>query len=490
MAVAFIGNVNGVATSATGSLTLNYTPGTGIDKILCATGGVHRSGRTMSSIVYDPIGENKPFTRFAGIANSYEASIWYLLNTDIINSAAKDIVFTPSGNSRMGVNAAEFTGVDQTTPLEDAQTATLASAISIVTPAIISAADDITIDRMFTEAAVNNLAADSGQTELQNANTNLGYAGCSYGDPAEPTMGWFWTNNRFCAIIGVNIKAAVGGGAGETFLATSLAGSNATGELSTGIELNTTASAFAIIESSLNVGITFAALASGSGFAISVLQTAIDFLAVTSASASAIAGVFSEINFQCEAQATVNVFSNLVNEVEFNATSSASAFCLADVLTAINLSAQATGSAIAKADLVGDLELRADSLSGAQIDANIQAGIDLTSAASAQSFALSDLQSAISFSAQAIATGSVTANISAQIILEATISIIGSASGALKTQINLAAEMLASGSISTDLFNGVIVAIILANEGDAFFATINDGNSEFSIKNEGDAFFQ
>jgi len=208
----YISSTSDVVTSATADpFNISHTISSGTDTALVVSAGVHRSGRIMSSVTLDETGLNLALTKFAFAVESYEASIWYLINPPV---GTFNLRLIPSGNSRMAGTVIDFSGVDQTTPLENAQSVTSTSATSLVTPSITTGVDDITVGRFFTNASATNLVAGLNQTELQNANAGAGYGGCSYADPGKPLMRWDWDNNRLCGLLGVSVKAAAGGGGG------------------------------------------------------------------------------------------------------------------------------------------------------------------------------------------------------------------------------------------------------------------------------------
>ena len=184
--------------------------------LLIAVHCLQLSGQTVSSITYNSVAATLVATADQG--NRY-TELWRLA-APATGSNTLAATFSASMNN-VGVRAISFTGVDQTTPLGSAVTATGNSTTpSVIVPA---ATDDLVFDCLTIEHA-GTLSVGAGQTSRYNAIVAGGgfnkAAGSTEPGAASVTMSWSDTAGGPWAMIGVPIKpvAASGGGGVPRFM--------------------------------------------------------------------------------------------------------------------------------------------------------------------------------------------------------------------------------------------------------------------------------
>jgi hypothetical protein len=222
MAIAFDNSIDAFGAAAITTLeSASFTVGSGSDRILMV-GVLSGAGTPVDPSAVKWGGSSGTSLTQVGatvnIGSNVKLSLWRLVNP---SAGASTIHVTwGSAQDERALVAASYTGVDQTTPLGTAATATGASS-SAITVNVSSAAGDLVVDAagfLDDGGANRTLAVGADQTsraEVEGA--DLGFEGLGMSEEAgAATVTMSWTISAAVnawGTIGVALKPAAGGGA-------------------------------------------------------------------------------------------------------------------------------------------------------------------------------------------------------------------------------------------------------------------------------------
>lgn len=199
MAIAFDAATTGTAAGA-GSLTFSHSVGAGgADRLLVVA--VSIDNRTVTGVTYG----GTAMTSVGSATNGAQVShMWRLIAPA---TGANNVVVTLSGGGTDIVAVAtSYTGVDQTTPLGTAATATGTSTTASV--AVTSATDELVVDSVSSN--LGTLTVGAGQTQRGNTTAGDNFGGASEEVGATSvTMSWTIGSSSAWASVGVSIKGIV-----------------------------------------------------------------------------------------------------------------------------------------------------------------------------------------------------------------------------------------------------------------------------------------
>jgi len=217
VAVAFDATSGGAATSDTNTLTVSHTA-SGTDRYALAFVAYRQlNSATVSGVTYNGVA----MTRLGGGlgSDSEYGDLWEIVNPP---TGAQSVVATLSANSRgLTLRVITFTGVHQTTPSRNFNTATGISTAPSVT--ITSASTDLVLGALVHRDAGTNVSAQgSGQTsrwnQLPDSYTAFSGSARSHGSTepgaASVVMDWTISSSQGWRASGVSIQEA--GGAAPT----------------------------------------------------------------------------------------------------------------------------------------------------------------------------------------------------------------------------------------------------------------------------------
>jgi hypothetical protein len=187
----------GVATGATAAesptiATASRTLGSGTNRVLIACVMFYNGpgDKTVTGINYDSdagAGSDKAFTKLGDVGTEIRGEIWYAVASESGGTGHFDVTF--SGDIWGHVSVTEWTGVDQTTPLEGYAEATGDNATPTVN--VSSATGTFVIDAAVS--TTNAATVGANQTVQYSANTsdNVVWGASSIeGGAATVTMSW------------------------------------------------------------------------------------------------------------------------------------------------------------------------------------------------------------------------------------------------------------------------------------------------------------
>lgn len=207
----------GSATSATKAWDYNAlttgsrTLGSGTNSLLLAVIAWRDDAGddTISGVTFDPGGANEQaFTYYGRYGTDLKVEFWYILDTDLPKGQSGTISCnrTTTSNEWAGhIIVTEWTGVDQTTPLENGTSANGDSATPSV--AITSAVGNVVVDGLSTFAGA--ATADASQTSIYSADSTGGQilgASSKENGAASVTMSWS-ISSTYWRLGGVSINS-------------------------------------------------------------------------------------------------------------------------------------------------------------------------------------------------------------------------------------------------------------------------------------------
>ncbi len=212
--------LDGASSSATGaanadSLSFSHTAGSGSDRLLLV--GVSwnagsATGREISSVTFDGTALTPVFTQQAGTQLRYSA-IWALLDPPSGVTGTVAITFNGTVTNGIVAGAANFAGVDQTTPLGTPNGAGMDSNDDAATVTLTGlSGTELVFDNVFQGASAESqtLTASGGQAEQWNgwiSNTRAA-ASTKQAISDSVTMSWTADSASYWAIAAVPIKPA------------------------------------------------------------------------------------------------------------------------------------------------------------------------------------------------------------------------------------------------------------------------------------------
>lgn len=208
MAVAIGTDTDATLNSAATSTTVSHTVAAGTDCLVVRVGFWNNFGVTISSVTYG--GVALTLVGANTVSGASDAGGTYRLLSPTVGTANVVVTFSGTG-APGGVNAANLSGVNTTTPTGTFATATGTSNTPSV--AVSGATDDLVLDVMATD-----LGSAPGVGAGQTAQYAVSSGGEGVGISSEPgaasvTMSWSRTGSADWSIGGVAFKAA---GAGPT----------------------------------------------------------------------------------------------------------------------------------------------------------------------------------------------------------------------------------------------------------------------------------
>jgi hypothetical protein len=208
---------SGTANPTSSSISFSVTTGTGTDRLMLvgASWNCGTTNRTISSVNFTPSGDsplvlNEVFTQqytwaWSGGGTAYRyTAIYSLLTPPSGVTGTVNISFSGAVANGIIAGAANFAGVDQTTPLGTAGGATGTSDSAAPNPSVTLTGlngDELVFDSVFigTNSTSQTLVADAGQSELWNVNgwsnsnssfNTRGAASTRQATGASATMSW------------------------------------------------------------------------------------------------------------------------------------------------------------------------------------------------------------------------------------------------------------------------------------------------------------
>jgi uncharacterized repeat protein (TIGR02543 family) len=168
------GAVSSGTADGVSSINVAHTTGTGTDRLMLVgvSANSYGTARTISSVTFTPSGGSAATLALVGSVENESgrlAAIYSLLNPPNGVSGTVTITFSGSVGNGITVGVANFSGVNQSDPLDDfvSTVGTEASAINVNVPADIN---DLVFDEVFLGAAtIPSLTVDASQTQLWNA---------------------------------------------------------------------------------------------------------------------------------------------------------------------------------------------------------------------------------------------------------------------------------------------------------------------------------
>lgn len=211
MAIAFDAatSFNGGA-SQVSSVTFAHTVGSGANRILVVGVALRNgTGQSVTGVTYNGVAMTS-----AGVAingTTVRTSLWTLVNPA---SGTHDVVVSMSAAAVVAGGAHSYTGVDQTTPIGTAATATGNSNAPSVN--VSSATDQLVVDSGGHSNSTSNGTVGSGQTQSYHdkstgaATSNVVAYGSREAGAPTVTMSWSTSdsNARPWAIVGVPLRPA------------------------------------------------------------------------------------------------------------------------------------------------------------------------------------------------------------------------------------------------------------------------------------------
>jgi Divergent InlB B-repeat domain len=225
----------GTGAANAGSVSFSHTTGTGSSRLL-VVGVSWNNGsdvRTISSVTFTPGGGGAAQPLALAVHHTHstqnrDSSIYYLVNPPSGNTGTVAITFSSTVASGIVAGAANFAGVDQTTPIGVTNFADSGSAQNTTPSVTVSglAGNELVIDNVFQGASSSSqtLTAGSGQTQRWNdfAGSTRAAASTEQAGGSSVTMSWTAASNAYWDIVAAAIRPA----ASDTFNLTLEAGWN------------------------------------------------------------------------------------------------------------------------------------------------------------------------------------------------------------------------------------------------------------------------
>ncbi len=192
------------STSVSLSLTMS-----GSDRILVCNVSVYNPLGTITGVTYDSVAMSEVSgSPLPLLLSSYSTSVWYLVAP---NTGTHNAVATTNTTTIIDMICAQYTGVDQSTPLGTwAEASGSGSSPQTATVNISSASGEVVVDVVRSDAA--GATAGSGQTERNN---QIAMGISDEAGASTTTMSWDLTRAQPIewVIGGISLKPVGGGGA-------------------------------------------------------------------------------------------------------------------------------------------------------------------------------------------------------------------------------------------------------------------------------------
>jgi uncharacterized repeat protein (TIGR02543 family) len=223
-----------VNTAASGTtITINHTTGTGTDRLMlvgvswnCGTTNRTITGVTFTPDAGSPVGLTEVITRLGyNASNPRYSAIYSLLNPPIGQAGTVTITFSGSVSSGIMAGAANFSGVNQITPLGTPNGANGTNSTSPSVDLTGLNGDELVFDNVFLGAGSSSytLSVGPGQTQLWNpayvANLRAA-ASIEQATSSSVTMSWTASTQNYWAITAVPINPAPAGPTHDLTIAT------------------------------------------------------------------------------------------------------------------------------------------------------------------------------------------------------------------------------------------------------------------------------
>ena len=184
----------------TATLSIPHTTGSGDDRLMLVgiTANSYNSAQTISSVTFTPSGDSAiSMSEVGSVENEAGrlSAIYSLLAPPISTAGTVTITFSGSVNNGMAAGVADFSGVNQSDPLDDFVSAigTEANTITLDVP---TDPDDVVFDNIFLGAAtVPSLTVGSDQSEQWNANSDRVRGAASIETAVGATTEMSWTTS-------------------------------------------------------------------------------------------------------------------------------------------------------------------------------------------------------------------------------------------------------------------------------------------------------
>jgi len=165
--------------------------------------GVVMNSSTNSSVTYNTVTMN-----VTGDANAGGGNRARMLDLEAPSDGSNNVVVTQASLDNITSDAASYTGVDQTTPVDTAATATGNS--TAVTVDVSSETDDLVVDVVTWQGGGGTITAGASQTDRVNIAPANGasLAQSEEAGAGTVTMSWTKSASGLWGTIGVNINAA------------------------------------------------------------------------------------------------------------------------------------------------------------------------------------------------------------------------------------------------------------------------------------------
>ena len=184
----------------TATLSIPHTTGSGDDRLMLVgiTANSYNSAQTISSVTFTPSGDSAiSMSEVGSVENEAGrlSAIYSLLAPPISTTGTVTITFSGSVNNGMAAGVADFSGVNQSDPLDDFVSAigTEANTITLDVP---TDPDDVVFDNIFLGAATApSLTVGSDQSEQWNANSDRVRGAASIETAVGATTEMSWTTS-------------------------------------------------------------------------------------------------------------------------------------------------------------------------------------------------------------------------------------------------------------------------------------------------------
>jgi len=220
MAVALFGTISSQESNSDPA-DLTHTIESGESDVLLVSGSHKQgSGADMTSVIWDPSGDNETLTEaIDGNDGTRYANLSYRTNPANQDDSSYTLRFDYNGGAGAGRQGGlNFSGVDQTTSVSNAASENAGSAAINVSVTTNSDSDDQVVDACCGFAFSGTLTVGGGQTSRIDIDTGGNVFGMSTeGGGSTPTeMDWTLPKSGTWASSGMLINAAAGGGAGPS----------------------------------------------------------------------------------------------------------------------------------------------------------------------------------------------------------------------------------------------------------------------------------
>lgn len=179
--------------------TVSHTTGSGSKRLLLAIVAWNGTA-TVSSVTYNSIALTSTTAANSPYSN-HKTQIWYLVAP---STGANNLVVTLSASSALNTAVVTYTGVDQTTPVENVTSSS--NDINTMAVTVTSAVGDLAFAAVHRSGGT--LVPDAGQTERFNAfDSAILFAGGDKTGAASVTLTWTTSGTSPWSMVGVSINA-------------------------------------------------------------------------------------------------------------------------------------------------------------------------------------------------------------------------------------------------------------------------------------------